>query len=121
MKNEETKADEEMKDEEPKPIDPFKMEMLSCFYNFVSVFQQPDSVSDKLMLNNLNQSILFMHETFRDKTNLEDTWHNCIVHANLVILGLISDLGLYYNHDSVPMMLFMSLGKFGNVADSANS
>ena len=43
------------------------------------------------------------------------------MHANLVILGLISDLGLYYNHDSVPMMLFMSLGKFGNVADSANS
>jgi len=63
----------------------------------------------------------FVFETFRDKIDLEDTWANCVVNTNLVVLGLVSDRELVKNQDSVPMILLMSLGKFGLVADIASS
>ena len=62
----------------------------------------------------------FVFESFRDKINLEDTWANCVVNANLVVLGLVSDRELISNKDSVPMILLMSLSKFGLVADIAS-
>lgn len=109
-----------MKDEEEK-VDPLKRELLSSFYNFVAIFQQPDSVQNGLMVQNVTQTMEFVFETFRDKTNLEDTWANFVVNSNLVILGIISDKEFAKNKESIPMILLMSLSKFGLVADIASS
>ena len=61
-----------------------------------------------------------MHETFRDKVNLDDSWANCMVNSIYVIMMVLKD-ELFARHESIPFILLISLGKFGRVADQAAS
>lgn len=66
----------------------------------------------------------FMHETFRDKSNiLEDTWANFISNANLVVLRIIQDnqSEIFLTNESIPMILLMSFNINGAIKDQAES
>ena len=62
------------------------------------------------------QTLQFMHETFRNKVNLDDTWANCVVNSIYAIMVLLQD-DLFKRHESIPFVLLISLGQFGKVAD----
>jgi hypothetical protein len=71
--------------------DPNKLELLSCLYNFVCIQQQPESFSSAIMIQAQNQTLIFMHETFRDKVNSEDSWANCVINSIYAIMMLLQD------------------------------
>jgi len=64
--------DKAMTDENDKKSDKamseHRMEMLSCFYNFVCAIQQPDAVQSPQMQQHIEQTLHFVHDNFRDKT-----------------------------------------------------
>lgn len=58
-------------------------ELVSCLYNFVGAFQHPQSLPQGLQpfVTNMTQTMEFIHEAFRDKSNMEDTFGAFITDA----------------------------------------
>jgi hypothetical protein len=61
-----------------------------------------------------------MHETFRDKNSLEDTWPNFLTNVNAIILKIVQEHKIFENHQSIPLVLLLAECKFGKIAESAN-
>lgn len=66
-------------------------ELVSCLYNFVGAFQHPQSMPQGLQpfVTNMTQTMEFIHEAFRDKSNLEDTFGAFITDAQVLVGSII--------------------------------
>ena len=72
------------------------------------------------VLNIIDQTVKFVHESFRDRSNLEDTEANCIANLNLIVLQLLAEKDLFDQSDAISMILLMSQSQFGKISDQAN-
>ena len=75
------KGEESKENSDSKEVDQNKRELLSCLYNFISTFQHPEAMPGEfqLVVTNIDQTVKFIHESYRDRSNLDDTEANCIV------------------------------------------
>jgi len=96
--------------------------MLSYLYNFVCAFQHPEIMPGDVqpVINNIDQTVKFVFESFRDRTNLDDTEGHCIANLNLIVLQLMDAKDLFDQPDAIPMVLLMSQSPLGKVSDQAN-
>lgn len=110
--------------EEPKKeLNKYHLELLSCFYNFICVFQQPSSVKNPQMAQHLEQTLAFVHDNFKDKTAavqapLVSYQKNCM----LAILRSIGSKELFPQQQyTVPLIALMTMHDLGEVAEVADS